>query len=256
MNEILRKIRGERVFLFLDYDGTLISIRKTPARALFPPSKKDFLERLGQRAFVGLVSGRSLSEIQTLVALKDVGYIGNHGLEIAYGRRCWVHPQAKGTEPLLREAMRRIQRATRSFPGIVVEDKGVTGAVHYRLAARAVWAQLKEIVSREVEQNDGALKMSEGKRVFEIKPNVPWDKGQGVLKLMGWLNPKGRFRLVYIGDDRTDEDAFRAVNLSGQRAVTIHVGRTEKTRARDRLATVGEVWMFLKALLPLIAEGR
>jgi trehalose-phosphatase len=249
MKEILRGIeRGERILLFLDYDGTLVPIRKTPARAVFPSSKRDVLEGLSRRACVGIVSGRSLSEIQRLVAVKDIGYIGNHGLEISCGRRCWVHPRAKRTEPLLREALKKIRRAAGQFPGVFVEDKGVTGAVHYRLAARAVWAPLQEIVGREVERAGRTLTMSKGKRVFEIKPNVPWDKGQGVLKLLDWLHPEGKFRVVYIGDDRTDEDAFKAVNLSGRGAVTIHVGRTEKTRARYRLGTVGEVWTLLRAL--------
>jgi trehalose 6-phosphate phosphatase len=246
--------RAKRIFLFLDYDGTLVPIRKTPDRALFPPSKRDFLRCLGQRAFVGIVSGRSLSEIQALISIKDIAYIGNHGLEIFYGQRCWVHPKAKRTEPILKDVLEKIRRKTKDFPGILVENKRMTAAVHYRLADPVLCKPLKEIITKKIEQNGRGLKMTEGKKVFEIKPNVPWDKGKGVLKLMDWVNPKGRSRLIYIGDDQTDEDAFRAINHSDRSAMTIHVGQMKNTQARYRLATVNQVWMFLKDLLSLITE--
>jgi trehalose-phosphatase len=227
----------------------MVPIKEKPERALFPPRRKSLLRRLGGRAFVGIVSGRSLAEIQRLVAAEDVAYIGNHGLEISCGRRHWVHPEAKETRSALKKALKNIHHSTRDFPGILVEDKGVTGAVHYRLAEPALWKPLREVVGREIERSGRALKMTAGKRVFEIRPNVAWDKGKGVLELMGWLRPKGRSRLIYLGDDRTDEDAFRAVNRSDRSAMTIHVGRAKATQARHRLADVNEVWTFLRALL-------
>src|SRR4030065_1471530 len=104
MKDILQMIeRGRRALIFLDYDGTMIPIKKTPDRALFPPIKRGLLNRLGKSAFLGIVSGRSLSEIRRLIALKDIAYIGNHGLEISCGQKCWVHPKAKRMEPNLRD---------------------------------------------------------------------------------------------------------------------------------------------------------
>jgi alpha,alpha-trehalase len=255
MKEILQGTeRGRRVFLFLDYDGTLVPIRNTPEQALFPTPKRSFLKLLAKKAFVGIVSGRSLSEIQPLVAIKDIAYIGNHGLEISYGQRCWIHPDAKKTQPILREALRNIHLSTKDIPGILVENKGLTGAVHYRLADPAFGKTLNDIVKEEVEQIGRILKITEGKKVFEIKPDILWDKGKGVLELMGWLNPRERSRLIYIGDDQTDEDAFREINRSDRSSLTIHVGRAKKSKARYRLANIKEVWMFLRALLPLITE--
>jgi trehalose 6-phosphate phosphatase len=256
MKKMLQRIEhGEHVFLFLDYDGTLVPIQKTPEQASFPPSKRDFLRRLGKRAFVGIVSGRSLSEIQGLIAIKNIAYIGNHGLELSYGQRCWVHPKAKRTEPILKDVLERICHKTEDFPGILVENKRVTGAVHYRLADPHFWTPLKEVVRKEIEQNGRGLKMTEGKRVFEIKPNIPWDKGKGVLKLVDWINPKERPHLIYIGDDQTDEDAFGAVNHSDRNAITIHVGQMNNTQARYRLTSVSQVWLFLKDVLSLITES-
>jgi trehalose 6-phosphate phosphatase len=157
-------------------------------------------------------------------------------------------------EPILENVLKNIRHTTRDFPGILVENKRFTGAVHYRLADPVLWKPLKGIIRKEVERTGQRLKMTEGKRVLEIKPNVPWDKGKGIQKLMGWLDPKTRSSLVFIGDDQTDEDAFMAVNRLDRNGITIHVGRTKETRARYRLANVNEVWIFLRALLPLIIE--
>lgn len=250
---ILQKIeRGRRVFLFLDYDGTLIPIKKTPDRAVLHPAKRVFLKRLSERSSLCVVSGRGLSEIRRLVAIDDIAYIGNHGLEISWGQKHWVHPQVIKTRPILREVLRKIRHSTGHFPGILVEDKGATATVHYRLVDPALWSPLKEMVTKQVGWKRQVLKMSEGKRAFEIKPNLPWNKGKGIQKLMGWLDLKERPLLIYLGDDQTDEDAFRIVNGIDRSALTVHVGGKEDTRARYRLANVSEVWTFLRALFLLI----
>jgi trehalose-phosphatase len=255
MKELLQRIeRGERVFLFLDYDGTLVPIQETPERALFPPAKRTILSRFSRSAFVGIVSGRSLCDIQRLIDITDIAYIGNHGLETSYGGNCWVHPEAERKRPILKDVLRNIHLSTKDIPGVLVEDKGVTGAVHYRLADPAFGELLNEIIKKEVERTGLTLKMTEGKKVFEIRPNVPWDKGKGLLKLMEWLDPEGRSRLIYIGDDRTDEDAFRAVNRFDRRGITVHVGRATRSQARYQLGNVSEVWIFLRTLLRVLTE--
>jgi trehalose-phosphatase len=255
MKDILARIDGaRRVFLFLDYDGTLVLIKRTPGLALLRRGERDFLRRLSERAFLCIVSGRSLDELQRLVAIESIAYIGNHGLEILCGQRHWVHPQAKRIEPVLKAAVGKIHHWATDVPGILVEDKGATASIHYRLADPALWSPLKAVVGKEVGLKPRALKMTEGKRVYEIKPNLPWNKGKGIRKLMGWLDLRERPLLIYIGDDQTDEDAFRVVNRMDQSAVTIHVGRMRDTQARFRLVGVNEVWMFLEALFPRLAR--
>ena len=91
----------------------------------------------------------------------------------------------------------------------------------------------------------GRLKLTEGKKVFEIRPAVAWDKGKAVLCLMDRLDPQGRATPVYLGDDRTDEDAFRA--LAG-RGLTVCIGGRRPTAAQYRLPDVAAVWRFLQAL--------
>jgi trehalose-phosphatase len=251
MKEIIRRIKPEEhLLLFLDYDGTLVPIKKNPELAILHPLRRNSLKRLGKRVFLCIVSGRSLAEIQRLVAVKDIAYIGNHGLEISYGQRRWVHPEARRIRPILRDVLKRIHHKTKDFPGVLIEDKGVTGTIHYRLLDSALWNPLKEIIGKEVELRSRELKMTEGKRVFEIRPNVEWDKGKGVQQLGGWLAPKEMPLGIYIGDDQTDEDAFKVFERD---AITILVGQRKNTHAKFRLADVNQVWRLLRALLPLVS---
>lgn len=251
MKDIILRIKpGERILLFLDYDGTLVPIKKTPELAVLHPLRRRFLERLGEDVFICIVSGRSLAEIRRLVGIKGIAYIGNHGLEISYGQKIWIHPEVKKSKPVLRKALKRIRERTQVLPGVIVEDKGLTGSIHYRQLSPAFWKPLKKIVRTEVESRRQELKLTEGKRVFEIRPNIQWDKGQGVLELIGWLDPRATILRIYIGDDQTDEDAFKVFDGD---ALTILVGHGENTFAHYHIKDVDVVWKFLSALLSAIS---
>lgn len=104
---------------------------------------------------------------------------------------------------------------------------------------------LAAIVDEEVRRSRGALVLSRGKMVLEIRPDVDWDKGHAVLELMRRTGDAASRFPIYIGDDRTDEDAFRAL---GDRGLSIRVGTGRQTQARHRLRSVEEVWRFLAAL--------
>ena len=111
-------------------------------------------------------------------------------------------------------------------------------------------APLKEIIEGAIKPHPQELKLTEGKKVFEIRPNVNWDKGRAVAKLRQWLGLEKRPFVIYVGDDRTDEDAFRALK---DQALTIHVGRSADTAARYRLKNVADVWRFLRTLQAVLA---
>jgi len=243
MREILRNIEpGRRLLLFLDYDGTLVPIQRHPERAGLAVRKKGALETLGRSTFVCLVSGRSLSDVRRRVGLAGLAYIGNHGLEARWGRHAWVHPLAERRRPALGRLLKRIEIRARCFARLLVEDKGLTGSIHYRRLDPALVAPLKRIVDDEVGRTAGKFVAAKGKKVFEIRPNIVWDKGAGIRKVITWLPQAAGALRIFIGDDRTDEDAFRAL---GRDSITIHVGRRRDTRARYRLADVGQVWTFL-----------
>jgi trehalose 6-phosphate phosphatase len=246
MKEILRRIGpGDRLALYLDYDGTLVPLRADPEKARLRGDRRALLKRLGRTSRLAIVSGRSLADLTKLVALPDIAYVGNHGLEISSGSKIWIHPRARRIRPILRKALRTIESMTRGIPGILIEDKGVTASIHYRLVPVRFWKPLSEIVAREVPRRQPELRLTRGKRVIEIRPNVPWDKGRGVQELRRWLRLPRTVAQIYIGDDETDEDAFRVL---GRSALTIHVGRRTRSRAAYRLAAVGQVWKLLEFL--------
>jgi len=254
MREILRMITpGRRLFLFLDYDGTLVPIERTPDRAVLPSRRKGLLEALRERMFVCIVSGRSLADVRRRVGIDDLAYIGNHGLEARWGRRNWVHPQAKKRLPALGRLLKRIEARTQRFPRLLIENKGVTGSVHFRRLDPALVSPLRRIVADEVRRKGGIFIVTEGKKVLEIRPNIDWDKGVGIKKLMRWLPREPEALRIFIGDDRTDEDAFRAL---GGDSITIHVGTRRNSWARYRLSDVERVWTFLSNCLRLLQDVK
>jgi trehalose 6-phosphate phosphatase len=245
MNEILRAIEpGRSVLLFLDYDGTLVPIVRDPDRAVLSPRRRRFLEALSRSMFVGIVTGRSLADIRRRVGVEGLAYIGNHGLEASWGRRSWTHPRAKELRPALARLLNRIRARTRRFPRLLIEDKGVTASLHLRRMDPALVSPLRRIVAEEVRRARRSFVAPEGKKVIELLPNVAWGKGEGIRKIMRWLPRDSAGGLwVYIGDDRTDEDAFRTL---GGGSLTVRVGRGRGTQARYRLPDVGKVWALLR----------
>lgn len=234
--------------VFLDYDGTLVGLRNRPDLARLSRRRRALLEALGRTAIVAVVTGRSLAEARRLVGLPSIAYIGNHGLEIAYGNRTWVHPEAGERRRDLAAVLRRIRARTAGLAGVIVEDKGLTAGIHYRLLGRANAGRLTQVVHEEIERRGTALKETLGKKVVEIRPNVDWDKGRGVLEFLPWLGPCPDRAMIYIGDDRTDEDAFRALR---RKATTVRVGAPAASKAEFRLPGVGQVWAVLRALAAL-----
>jgi len=242
---------GAPVAVFLDYDGTLVPIRQRPELASLRAERRAELARLGRKALVGIVSGRPLDELRRIVRVPGIAYIGNHGLEIRAKGRTWVHPGAIRQERAIGRAAAAIKAKISGFPGAFVEDKRFTVSVHFRQADARHYASLRSVIVEEVRRSRGGLVLSRGKKVLEIKPNIRWDKGKGVLELLRRAGASRPFFPIYIGDDRTDEDAFRSLR---DRGLTIRVGSGRRTLARHRLRGVGDVWAFLAALRPLITS--
>lgn len=254
-----RRLRGRvgdgRGWLVLtDYDGTLVPIRPTPAQARLSAGMRAAVSALSRARgiSVGIVSGRSLDAVRRLVRLPGVVYAGNHGLELQGPGLRFVHPGARRRIPLLRRIARRLHHTLRGIPGALVESKRLSLSVHWRripvrhtaLFHRRVKAVLSPWVARQ------AVRVTRGKRVVEVRPPVNWDKGA----VVGWLVKARRCRdgcLLYLGDDRTDEDAFRAVNRL--RGVSVFVGTPRRrTAARWWLRDPREVG----ELFTRLAEGR
>jgi len=240
-------------FLFLDYDGTLASIAKTPEMALLPKETRKILAELNSNPFftLAIISGRSLEDIRKLVGIKGVIYAGNHGLQMKGPSLSYVNKEALRNRDLLSNIRRRLQNKVSGIEGVFVEDKGLTLSVHYRLASKKDIKPLKLILMRLLRPliKDGKIRLTHGKMVCEIRPPAKWDKGRAVK----WLLHKARLRRttlpVCVGDDRTDEDMFKAV---GPRGIAVCVGRPgSSSHAGFYLRNTGEVKKFLNKLKAL-----
>jgi trehalose 6-phosphate phosphatase len=208
--------RTGRLVLLLDFDGTLAPIVDHAGEAAMPDATRRALERLMALpgVHVAVVSGRGLADVRERAAIPDIGYAGNHGMEIhgpGVGR---IHPEAAAARPQLEEAKRRIEAAIESISGAWVEDKQLTLSVHYRQSPREAVPEIERAV-REAVDGEPRLKISSGKEVLEVRPRVEWHKGKAVLFLLEQMRPPAGAPVLYLGDDVTDEDAFRALRESG-----------------------------------------
>lgn len=246
LEKIKIKLRGRLIFFFLDFDGTLSPIARTPAQAKIPAQAKSVLKALAatKRFKVAIVSGRAMDDIQKLVGLKNLIYAANHGLEIRGPKLKLSVALPQGYSAALKKIKRVLIRDTAGIKGIVLEDKGVGLALHYRLAANKDLALIKNIFNRAVRAyvSDGLVRVSYSKKAFEAGPRINWDKGLAVL----WLLRRFKSAVpVYIGDDTTDEDAFRRLKFTGLTAV---VGKARRSKAQYYLEDTKEVTGFLKKI--------
>ena len=238
--------------LLLDFDGTLAPIVERPEVAAIAPRARDAIERLVSRgAEVAIVSGRGLADARSRVGLSGLGYAGNHGMEIEMEGKRRLHPEARLARPSLDRVVTRLQPRLSEFPGAIVEDKGLTLSIHYRLVDRRKVDEVRKAV-RESCADIETLEVTEGKEVLEARPAVDWDKGRAVDFLLDQLKPPPGAPVIYIGDDRTDEDAFRALReVEGGEGVIVGVHDPSATLARAFVETTEEV----AELLDLLAAG-
>ena len=210
-----------KIALLLDVDGTILDIAPTPSQVRVPINLYGALAKLLPRTggALALVSGRPLADIEGIFAPLKLPAVGGHGAEI---RRAPDLPATK--PPLALDTQLKEELIAAAGPGILIEDKGYSLALHYRRAPE-LRAPLRKAIDRLVgEHPEGGLKILSGKGVFEVKP-ARFTKGTGIRALM--LEPPFRGRIPYfIGDDVTDEDAFAV--LPQFKGVGYSVGRPFK----------------------------
>lgn len=241
------------VFVFLDYDGTLTPIVKRPELAILTARRKSVLKKLSKKSYlkIAIISGRALGDIKRLVAIKDIIFVGNHGMEVCGPHIKFLHKKALRRKQLIADIYKKLLEIAKCFPASFIENKGLTISIHYRLmrknqAIKKLRQALTEVVNGKKYKR--YVRLTEGKKVIEIRPNVAWNKGEAVRWLLRktGLSPKNILP-IYIGDDRTDEDAFFALRNKG---ISILVSRQKKNSgAKFYLKDVREVYRFLNKLL-------
>jgi trehalose 6-phosphate phosphatase len=197
--------------LFCDIDGTLSAIAPTPESAVLLPGVRELLEQ-ARDAFdvVAAVSGRAAADAQRLVGVSGITYIGNHGFErlTPDGTRV-ILPAAMPFQRPVADLLRRLERALAPrFPGLRVEPKGVTGSIHLRNTADPPAAEEAVYFAAVAGGRAHGLRVTRGKLVVELRPPVAVDKGVAVEEVIRGQGLRGAW---YLGDDRTDVDAFRAL---------------------------------------------
>ena len=262
IDKILYKIHnGPKVLLLLDYDGTLTPIVKKPELAQLSGANRRLLQNLGKKLILGIISGRSLKDIKHLVKVPGIIYAGNHGLEIEFPGKVYSHtknksfgvgvyviPGVSGFSKLLDKLASILYQRLVHIPGVIVEHKGLTLSLHYRSVNRLRHAEVRRLFNNVVNPfiKTDKVEITTGKKVFEIRPPIEWDKGRVVVKIMRRV--KGGVLPIYIGDDVTDEDAFKAIRNNG---ITIYVGRPRESYAQYFVWNVEEVIRFLRKIYNL-----
>jgi trehalose 6-phosphate phosphatase len=256
LSKVLGRIRsGKRLLLLSDFDGTLVPIVDRPEMAHMPDTTRDLLNTLSRYPWVtvGIISGRALSDLKGKVNLERLIYVGNHGFEIQSPEINFINPIADEMTPIFRMMGRVLSRTLGSFRGVFVEDKGITLSVHFRQAEVGAADEIRQIVQRSVTNPRfaGLFRITSGKKVLELSPAVSWNKGKAVRLLMKRYGKGGRrsgLIPIYLGDDLTDEDAFKVIAQYGM-GFSIYVGaRPIESAAEYYLKSTSEVQILLSGL--------
>jgi trehalose-phosphatase len=208
--------------LLLDYDGTLTPIVPHPDAARLSPTLQALLSALAAhpRYRVAIVSGRTLADLQARVTGNEFYLAGNHGLEIEWPGGRYEYPGVQSLRPQIHALAQALWQDLTELPGIFIEDKGVTLSVHYRRVPAACVPMVKErlLARAGPAVAAGVFTLRTGKAVLEVRPHVPWDKGEAVRWIVDRLRqdmPTANVLAIYLGDDETDEDAFHVLAATG-----------------------------------------
>lgn len=233
-----------RVVFFLDYDGTLSPIVEDPDSATIPERTREALSVVASRFTTAIVSGRSKEKVMSMVNLEQLIYAGSHGFDIEGPEGVIKHRVASDWLPSLKDASHDLQKLVPLFPGSSVEDNLLSISFHYRKVDPVRIQDAQRMVD-EVVHKHGLLR-TQGKMVYEVRPVFDWHKGKAVEYLLDALHLMGPEVLpIYIGDDVTDEDAFKVLQGRGISVIVADPSSTRVTHADMRLNDPIEVQRFL-----------
>jgi trehalose 6-phosphate phosphatase len=244
----IHDVMGERrPAVFLDYDGTLTPIVDDPAHARLPPATRETIKHLAARTSVAIMSGRDLEDVRDHVAIEGIWYAGSHGFDIfdPAGERI---ERAREYLSSLATAEAELRDALAQVDGARVERKRFAIAVHDRGASEASQRRISDTVDSTAARHP-RLRVTGGKRIHELRPDLDWDKGKALLWLIDELDlAPDEHMPLYVGDDETDEDAFMALADRGLGFVVRGEDDARPTWANYALADPGEARLLLETL--------
>lgn len=242
---------GRQPFICLDYDGTLSDIVTDPDAATLVDGAAEALAQLATQCPVAILSGRDLADVQDRVGVPGIWYAGSHGFELIGpdgGRH--QYDAARAAVGVLADAAVELRDELDQVPGACVEHKRFAVAVHYRNVAVERVAEVIAAAHRQGVRR--GLRVTGGRKVVELRPDVDWDKGTALAWIGDRIPHAGRLVPIYLGDDLTDEDAFDAVRSSGIGIVVRHDEDGDRpTAASFTLRSPAEVCAFLRQRITL-----
>lgn len=253
LDEVEERLGGTAPAVFLDYDGTLTPIVDDPSEAVLDEAMRAAIRRLSKWCPVGIVSGRDLEDVRSRVGVDGIHYAGSHGFDIVDpdGTR---HRRATEYLPALQRSQVALEEKVEGIEGAWVERKGFAVAVHFRtLADPSDAARVEDAVERAVAE-EPKLEKTGGKKIFELRPAIEWDKGRAIRWMMENLMECGEHFPLYLGDDVTDEDGFRALADEGL-GIVVEGEENRETAADYSLSDTAEVRAFLKLLAEKIVSA-
>ncbi|XP_040989310.1 probable trehalose-phosphate phosphatase F [Juglans microcarpa x Juglans regia] len=269
--QIINRAKNKKIAIFLDYDGTLSPIVDDPDRALMSNDMRSAVRNVSKYFPTAIISGRSRDKVYELVGLKELCYAGSHGMDIMgtlshshvsndhsnciksnekQGKNVNLFQPAREFLPLIDEVFRTLVENTKGIKGAKVENHKFCASVHYRNVDEMNWPTIAQCV-HDILKDYPRLKLTHGRKVLEIRPVIDWNKGKAVEFLLESLGLSNRNDVlpIYIGDDRTDEDAFKVLR-EGNRGYGILVSAVPKeTNAFYSLKNPDEVMKFLNCLV-------
>jgi trehalose-phosphatase len=254
---IVNRPAGTRLLFLSDYDGTLAEFDPDPTIPRPPPRTAELLAKLAARTDLsfGIVSGRRIADLRTRTQLPSRVYLaGLHGMEIEVGSRRWQHPDLDDARQYVRMLYELLDDVHENVAGLVLEDKHASVAVHVRAVAPELRASAIERADRCAAKwlGNGKLRRLTGSYVVEYLPNIAAHKGDATRWIIEDIEGRCKQRVwtVFIGDDLTDEDAFKVI----KHGIGVLVGSRD-THATHRVADTRDVEGLLEWLTSSVAPS-
>ncbi|XP_054779965.1 probable trehalose-phosphate phosphatase 3 [Prosopis cineraria] len=265
--EMMSIAKDKEIVVFLDYDGTLSPIVDDPDRANMTDAMRTAVNEVACCFPTAIVSGRSRKKVREFVRLRNIYYAGSHGMDISTPKGSskaedqkhqtravdekgnqvvHFHPAGEFL-PTIKEIIQVLKENVLTVNGSKIEDNMFCITVHYRLVKNEKEIEILRKMVESIMEAYPNFHISVGRKVIEIRPNISWDKGCAVQYLLGTLGFDSFDKVIplYIGDDTTDEDAFKIVRHIGQGFPIIVSSKAKETKASYSLRDPDDVLSFL-----------
>ncbi|XP_024371170.1 probable trehalose-phosphate phosphatase C [Physcomitrium patens] len=274
-DKVVKLAKSKQIVVFLDYDGTLSPIVDNPDRALMSDEMRATVKELATCFPTAIISGRARPKVYDFVQLSELYYAGSHGMDIMGPAKSSSGFKVNGTRvkdkkgndvvffqpaseylPMMDKVCSVLNDTIRTIKDARVEHNKYCLTVHFRLVKEELWETLATKV-QNVLKDYPMLSLTHGRKVLEVRPSIAWDKGKAVNYLLNSLGfaDSSDVLPVYIGDDRTDEDAFKLLNGMKHGCSILVSSIPKSTKAALSLREPSEVMEFLRRLVQWKKRG-